>query len=61
MYVFVSVVFVVSFFCVFRPQSLMSNIHKWIRFVKTPSPMVPLVKDYDLSKKPYDSYHWNEW
>ena len=41
--------------------ALMSNIHKQIRFIKTPSPIVPLVKDYDLSKKPYDSYHWNEW
>ena len=40
---------------------LMSNIHKQIRIVKTPSPIVPLVKDYDLSKTPYDSYHWNEW
>ena len=42
-------------------RSLMSNIHKWIRFVKTPSPIVPLVKDYNLSNKPYDLYHWNEW
>ena len=34
---------------------------KRIRIVKTPSPIVPLVKDYDLSKTPYHSYHWNEW
>ena len=39
--------------------SHMSNIHKRIRFVKTTSPIVPLVKDYDLSKQPSDSYHWN--
>ena len=30
------------------------RIHKRLRFVKTHSLIVPLVKDYD-------SYHWNEW
>ena len=50
-----------KFDSMFARAALMTNIHKRIRIVKTPSPIVPLVKDYDLPKTPYDLDHWNEW
>ena len=49
--------FLAGVYCIVYSSSYtshVSNVHKRIRFVKTPIPILPLAKSYDLLKKPSD-------
>ena len=40
-------------------QTRVLNMHRQIRFVKTLTPIVPLAKKYDFSKKPCNLYNFS--
>ena len=46
--------FLAGVYCIVYSRSYtshVSNVHKRIRFVKMPAPIIPLAKSYDLLKK----------